>query len=147
MRATAERSLLPFPEGKAGEADGEAELQCALGVVDRPGERMQQRGWSALFVKGAQQVVLCVTLAGLRSAVQDRRLVQLFREAQVAAQVGQLVVARREATVVVEARLADGNHHRVAREIRDCRKVAVAVARDVRVDAHAGVEREFGTDN
>ena len=80
---------------------------------------MQQCRRPAGRVNLAQQVVLGVALAGLRAAVQDGRLVQLACQAQVTAQVGELVGARREATVVVEARLADGDDRRVAREIGD----------------------------
>ena len=58
--------------------------------------------------------------------MQDERLAQLQRQRDVPAQVGQLVVARGEGAVVVQARLADGRRGRVARQVRQlapCRRV------------------------
>ncbi len=51
--------------------------------------------------------------------MQYRGLGQLSRQRKVAAQIGQLVVARREAAVVVEAGFADRDDSWVAREIGD----------------------------
>ena len=68
---------------------------------------------------------------------------KLAREVQVAAQVAQLVVARREATVVVETSLAHGDDVRVAREVGNACEISVAVARDVRMEAGAGDEPEL----
>ena len=73
--------------------------------------------------------------------MDDHRLAQLESEREVTTQVAQLVVARREATVVVESRFANSDDRGSRARSAIAAKVAVAVARDVRVDARAGVER------
>src|SRR3954468_15361119 len=75
----------------------------------------------------AQQIVVRVALFRLRSAVDDDRLTQVPGELEVAAQIAQLIVARRKSAVVVETRLADRDGGWVARELGDCRKVSIAV--------------------
>src|SRR4051812_27190911 len=62
-----------------------------------------------------------------------------------AAQVRELVVAWREAAVVIETRFTHGDNRGIARKLCDFREIALTLARDVRMDAHAGVETEFGT--
>src|SRR4051794_34056054 len=108
---------------------------------------MKERRRPALLGQDADEIVLRVTLARLGPAVQNRGLAQLERETKMAAQVRELVGARREAAVIVEASLAHGDDRWIARELRDCRKVAFAVARHVRVDADAGVKPELPADD
>ena len=83
----------------------------------------------------AQQVVLGIALAGLGAAVQDRRLVAIGGKPQVAPQVGELVLARGEAAVVVQTGLAKRHDQRVERELDDGRPGGLGSGRDVRMDA------------
>src|SRR4051812_24208428 len=71
--------------------------------------------------------------------MDDHGLAELSAELEVAPQVAQLIVSRRESAVVIEPRLTNRDDHRVARELDDCQKVSVAIARVVRMNARARV--------
>ena len=73
--------------------------------------------------------------------MQGQRLGHLVGQLDVAAQVGQLVLARGEATVVVEAGLADADHLvGVASSQTSAHIASSTVGRDVRMDAGRGAQ-------
>ena len=145
--------LLAAPEDEAREADREPEVDDRARVVERPRERVDDRGRPVPeggrprrtadtgVPELPEQGVLRVASSVAGATVQDGRLARVERQRQVAPQVGQLLGDRAEDAVVVEARLTDRNDPWVGRPGDDPRPaVAVDLGRVVRVDADRGVQ-------
>src|SRR5215203_1697007 len=96
---------------------------------------MKQGRRPARSLELAQEIILGVALAGLRPAMEDRRLVQLTGQRKVPPQVSKLVFARRETAVVVEPGLAHCNDQRVTSERSDMWPVPIRFRGVVRVNA------------
>ena len=120
--------LLALPEAEAGDRDRAAQLEGGSHVVGGPRDRVEDRRGpvteccprSRAAEPGSphlrEQVILGVATTNGTAAVEDRRLPELNGKSEVAAQVGELVLDRREEPVVVQPGLPDGNHGRVADE-------------------------------
>src|SRR6187397_782554 len=147
------RHLLAAPKDKAGEADGQAEVDHLTGIVERTGVRVDDRGRTlpegarpgrtadACGAELCDERVLGVAPAVGRSAMEDRRLAGLERESQVASEVGQLVRDRAEDAVVVEPGLADRHDPRVGGPADDPRPAGVIdLGRVVGVDPDRGIK-------
>ena len=149
----------PLPEDEPREADGQAEIDDLVGVVERPRVRVDDGGWALperrcpgwpADTRRAQlrdERVLRVAPAVSRAAMEDGGLAGLERERQVPPQVGQLVRDRAEDTVVVEAGLADRHDPRIRCPADDPRPAGVIdLGRVVGMDPDRGVEPREAVD-
>ena len=113
--------LLALPEAEARDRDRAAQLEGGRHVVGGPGDRVEDRRGpvTECCARGraaesgsphlGEQVILGVAPTRGAAAMEDRRLSERHGEGQVAAQVDELVLDRREEAVVVEPGLPDGN--------------------------------------
>ena len=146
--------LLPRPEDETAERDREAEREHGLGVVDRTRERVDDRRRAAVergqrrpdrrsrpSRSSPTRQVLGVALPDPGAAVEDRRLAGRQGEREVAPQVGELGLERREAPVGVEAGLADRDDPGIGGQLDDLRPAGVVdLGRGVGMDPDRGVE-------